>query len=64
MTAMVKKTSCPPHSADVDSELKRFLESPLFGMWGDREDMPNPTEWVRSKRKPRTFDLPDEGNRQ
>lgn len=61
-----KKRSQPPSVdvADAESELKRFLESPLFGLWKDREDIGNPTEWVRSIRKPRKFDWPGEGNAQ
>jgi antitoxin (DNA-binding transcriptional repressor) of toxin-antitoxin stability system len=38
---------------EPDKELKRFMESPLFGMWGDREELSDPSEWVRSIRKPR-----------
>ncbi len=42
---------------DSDEELKRFTDSPLFGMWGNREDLSDPSEWVRSIRKPRFPDL-------
>lgn len=38
---------------EPDKELKRIKESPLFGMWSDREELSDPSEWVRSIRKPR-----------
>ncbi len=51
-------------SPEPDGELRRFLDSPLFGMWADRDDMANPSEWVRSLRQPRNFDVPEtEGSR-
>lgn len=43
--------------AGVNKELKHFTNSPLFGMWGDRKDLADPSEWVRSIRKPRIPDL-------
>ena len=36
----------------------RFEDTPLFGMWADREDMANPREWIekmRSERMKRLF---------
>lgn len=42
-----------------DRELKRLTSSPLFGMWADREDVADPSEWVRSIRKSRIHDLTD-----
>lgn len=38
---------------EADKELRRFLDSPLFGMWAKSEETSDPSEWVRSVRKPR-----------
>lgn len=38
----------------VDDDLTRL---PAFGMWADREDMKNPTEWVKNLRRARYHDL-------
>lgn len=35
------------------SKKKKWSESPSFGMWKDREDMEDPTAYVRNLRKPR-----------
>lgn len=42
---------------DSDNELKRFTNSPLFGLWENREDLSDPSQWVRSIRKPRFPDF-------
>ncbi len=42
---------------EPESELEHFMNSPLFGAWRDREDIGDPSEWVRSIRKPRNPDL-------
>jgi hypothetical protein len=35
------------------SEKKSILDSPFRGMWKDREDMKDSTQWVRNIRKSR-----------
>jgi len=30
---------------------RKFSEEPFFGMWKDREDMADSTEWVRRLRR-------------
>ena len=37
-------------------------DSPSFGMWKDRPEMKNPTEWVRRLRRPRRFPFPKRGH--
>lgn len=32
---------------------KSFKESPLFGMWADREDMADPRKWIEEQRAER-----------
>ena len=32
---------------------KSFKESPLFGMWADREDMADPRAWIEKQRAER-----------
>lgn len=39
------------------SHKKSIVENPAFGMWSDREDMADPTAYVRDLRKGRTHDL-------
>jgi hypothetical protein len=34
----------------------RIEDTPMFGMWADREDMADPLEWVHKIRGPRKFD--------
>ena len=36
---------------EVKKSKKSILESSFFGMWKDREDMQDSTEWVRKVRK-------------
>ncbi len=31
----------------------RVTDHPAFGMWKDREDMKDPSAWVREQRRPR-----------
>jgi hypothetical protein len=33
----------------------RVEDHPFFGMWKDREDMKDPTEWVRKLRSERRY---------
>jgi antitoxin (DNA-binding transcriptional repressor) of toxin-antitoxin stability system len=40
----------PPESG---KKLERALTAPAFGMWSDRDDMADPTEWRRSLRQKR-----------
>lgn len=63
-TAEKKRKTKARVSKDSDAQLEKFLNSPLFGLWRDREDIGNPAEWVRSIRKPRAFDWPDGENAQ
>jgi len=35
---------------------RSFKDHPAFGMWKDREDMKDPSAWVREIRKGRKFD--------
>jgi uncharacterized UBP type Zn finger protein len=37
----------------MSSTQKSILDSPFRGMWKDREDMKNSTQWVRNIRKSR-----------
>jgi prevent-host-death family protein len=39
--------------SDIENEIQRIKKHPAVGMWADREDMKNPTEWVREKRRSR-----------
>lgn len=39
--------------SDVEDEMRRLMADPGFGMWADREDMKDPSAWVREKRKRR-----------
>jgi AbrB family looped-hinge helix DNA binding protein len=46
----------PAHSEDEPKEAQRSMsrslsEEPFVGMWRDREDMANSTEWVRQARE-------------
>ncbi len=38
---------------DVEAEIERLRNHPAVGMWDDREDMEDPSEWVRKIRRPR-----------
>ncbi len=38
---------------DVEKEIQRITNHPVVGMWADREDMKDPTAWVREKRRRR-----------
>ncbi len=38
-------------SAPKTTSNKPISESPFVGMWADREDMADSTEWVRKQRK-------------
>lgn len=40
----------------TSSSKKSILDSPFRGMWKDREDMKDSTEWVRNIRKSRFVD--------
>lgn len=42
--AKIAKTASKPPS---------IRESPLFGMWADREDMKDPREWIEKRRAER-----------
>ena len=37
--------------------LNKIINDPAFGMWKDREDMRDPSAYVRKIRKGRVFDL-------
>ncbi|MBI1318150.1 MAG: type II toxin-antitoxin system Phd/YefM family antitoxin [Candidatus Hydrogenedens sp.] len=44
--------------APIESEKRcSASEHPAFGMWADREDMANPTEYVKQLRRERYRDL-------
>jgi DNA-damage-inducible protein J len=52
------------HSAQNEEQSDTILSKeeylanlPFFGMWADREDMENPTEWVQNIRRGRFRDL-------
>ena len=38
-------------------EMHDITKHPAFGMWKDREDMKNPSAWVRKLRLGRRFDI-------
>lgn len=38
---------------DVEAEIERISKLPAVGMWDDREDMKDPSEWVRKQRRSR-----------
>ncbi len=38
---------------NVEAEIERISKHPAVGMWADREDMKDPSEWVRNQRKSR-----------
>lgn len=38
---------------DVEAEIERLKNHPAVGMWDDREDMSDPSEWVKKIRRPR-----------
>ncbi len=46
----------PIDSADA-KDAKDLSSHPAFGMWADREDMKDPTAYVRNLRKSRFHDL-------
>lgn len=39
--------------SDAEAEEQRLMADPGFGMWADREDMKDPSAWVREKRQRR-----------
>ena len=39
--------------SDIEAEIQRIKNHPAVGMWDDRDDMKNPTAWVREKRRSR-----------
>ena len=41
----------------TQKERPSIRDNPAIGMWKDREDMKDPSEWVRKIRKPRYSDL-------
>lgn len=44
----------------ADQELgadPNWMNDPAIGMWADREDMADPTEWVRQLRSKRRYDV-------
>lgn len=43
----------PPSSAS--GKAMKVEDTPLFGMWKDRDDMADPIAYVRKLREPRTF---------
>jgi hypothetical protein len=57
ITLTVKPRDAEQTTPGSDKELAQFMNSPLFGAWSDREDIGDPSEWVRSIRKPRDFGL-------
>ncbi len=49
---------------DVETEIERLKNHPAVGMWDDREDMRDPSEWVKKIRRPRyekLFETPGGG---
>lgn len=60
VTLTVKAKDAMQTVPGSDSGLKHFMNSPLFGIWSDREDISDPSEWVRSIRKPRDPDFSGE----
>jgi len=48
-----KLTPITPASGKEGKGVPRFQDTPFFGMWKDREDMADPTAWVRKLRQPR-----------
>ncbi len=42
---------------DVEAEIERIKKLPAVGMWDDREDMKDPSEWVRNLRRGRYNEL-------
>ncbi len=38
---------------DFEERMQLIKNHPAVGMWADREDMKDPTEWVREKRQRR-----------
>ncbi len=57
VTLTVKARDEAQDVSDSNSELRHFMDSPLFGAWSDREECSDPSEWVRSIRKPRYPDV-------
>jgi hypothetical protein len=37
--------------ADQEMDEDQFARLPFFGMWADREDLPDSAEWVRRERQ-------------
>lgn len=37
----------------IEDEIERIKNHPAVGMWADRDDMKDPTAWVREKRSRR-----------
>lgn len=48
-----KKIAILQPVADIEDEVRRIRNHPAVGMWADREDMKDPTAWVREKRRNR-----------
>ena len=46
-----------PAAAPTKKQTMKMCDHPAFGMWKDRKDMENPTEWVRKIRQSRYRDL-------
>lgn len=42
---------------DLEAEIERIKKLPAVGMWDDREDMKDPSEWVRNLRRGRYEEL-------
>jgi hypothetical protein len=45
------RTRYAPHSPSQKMSLPSFFDEPFVGMWEEREDMPESTDWVRTLRK-------------
>ena len=51
--ARARLTPVPPASSATGSGAPSIRNQPIFGLWKDRDDLANPTTWVRNLRQPR-----------
>jgi hypothetical protein len=40
-----------PGNTEQEADAEQFTHLPFFGMWADREDLSDSTEWVRRERQ-------------
>ena len=52
----VRATLMPasPASGAADRGTAKTADQPLFGLWSDREDLADPSSWLRNLRQPRS----------